>query len=519
MNRRSFHSTCAALAALGASVALTACGSGADGGTTTAAAGTGSTAASLTIARSADAVTLDPRLANENESIWTSQLLYSTLVVSAPDGKSVRPALASKYVSSADGLTWTFTLRPGVTFSDGAPVTAADVVFSLGLNRKATAPWSFSLAAVKSVKAKGDDTVVIGLKHPYAPLLANLALFANAVVPADFGGRSAKDFYAKPIGSGPYTLSRWDHGSTLKLTANPRWWGPKLSARTLTFTNVSNDNSRVLQLKGGQADVIETPPLSQLAAISASPGLRATAYPSTYSRFLAMNQKREPFGDIHVRKAIWHALDRAAITKAVLFGKGEVATSFFSEAMPFHAAHTPTLAFDLAAAKAELARSSVPNGFSTTMVVGAGDTTENALGQAIQAALAEIGIKVTLKPVDVTDEFANYLGKGNFDLGLNYYTSDIPDPDEIVSFMVSGGFLVGYENPRVTKLASAAAQELDESKRGDMYAEMQRIVAQDAVWIPLYYAPYAYGAGKEAAGFGISTLGSYLLPGTTPEAP
>jgi peptide/nickel transport system substrate-binding protein len=232
-----------------------------------------------------------------------------------------------------------------------------------------------------------------------------------------------------------------------------------------------------------------------------------------------MNQARKPFADIHVRKAIWYALDRAAITNAVLFGKGEVANSFFSKAMPFYAADTPSLPFDVAKAKAELAQSSTPNGFSTTMIVGAGDTTENALGQAIQASLGAIGIKVTLKPVDVTDEFANYLGKGNFDLGLNYYTSDIPDPDEIVSFMVSGGFLVDYQNPKVTALADGAARELDTTKRASMYAEMQRIVAEDAVWVPLYYAPYAYGADEDAAGFGVTTLGSYVLPGTTTTAP
>ena len=196
----------------------------------------------------------------DNESIWIFEQIFQTLYTVTPNGKGVQPMLATGYTVSADKKTYTFTLRSGVKFSTGQPMTSADVKFSIDQASAADKGWGYINTAVKSVAAPTPSTVVVTLKYPWAPLLADLSLFSNGIVPANYGGKTETQFYNAPVGTGPFKWEYWHKGSALKLVRNPNYWEKgKPYLNSVTWTDVPSDNTRQLQLKGGQAQIDEFP--------------------------------------------------------------------------------------------------------------------------------------------------------------------------------------------------------------------------------------------------------------------
>src|SRR5579871_5088907 len=233
----------------------------------------------LIIANQTDADSLDPSGNPVNEIIWADQSVYERLVQASPDAKSIVPDLAKSWDISKDGLTYVFHLRDA-KFSNGAPVTAADVVYSLKHAIANPNGWGFLLNSVKSMTATDPKTVTLQLKHVWAPLLADLAIYAMGIMPANLLQKEGNKFFDHPIGSGPFAYVSWQKGSTITLQRNPYWWGPKPYLDTVKLENVPNDNTRVLQLQGKQADIIETPPSNLLTQIAAMPNLVVNLFPS-----------------------------------------------------------------------------------------------------------------------------------------------------------------------------------------------------------------------------------------------
>src|SRR5664279_378132 len=158
----------------------------------------------LVIARQADSQTMDATNAFDNESIWVFEQLMEPLYAVTADGKGVKPWLATSYDLSKDKLTYTFHLRKGVLFHNGKEMTADDVKFSLDAARNPKAGWGYIDVAIKSVTAKDKYTVVVKTKYPWAPLISDIALFPNDIVPKNYGGETSKQFYTHPIGTGPF---------------------------------------------------------------------------------------------------------------------------------------------------------------------------------------------------------------------------------------------------------------------------------------------------------------------------
>jgi peptide/nickel transport system substrate-binding protein len=254
--------TAITLIAVSALAALTGCGgsSGSSSGTAAAASGGAVRGGDLTIARTADSQSMNNTTVFDNESIWIFEQIFQTLYTVTPNGKGVQPMLATGYTVSADKKTYTFTLRPGVKFSTGQPMTSADVKFSIDQASAAEKGWGYINTAIKSVAAPTPSTVVVTLKYPWAPLLADLSLFSNGIVPANYGGKSETAFYNAPVGTGPFKWDFWHKGSALKLVRNPNYWEKgKPYLNSVTWTDVPSDNTRELQLKGGQAQIDEFP--------------------------------------------------------------------------------------------------------------------------------------------------------------------------------------------------------------------------------------------------------------------
>ncbi len=259
----------------------------------------------LVIARTQDSQSMNNTTVFDNESIWVFEQIFEPLYTVSNDGKTTRPYLATGYTVSKDKKTYTFTLRKGVKFSTGQPMTSKDVVFSLNQARAAKAGWGYIDTAIKSVTGPTPDTVVINLKFPWAPLLADLSLFANDIIPDNYGGKTEAQFYQAPVGTGPFKWDYWHKGQALKLTKNTNYWQPgKPYLNSVTWTDVPSDNTRQLQLQGGQAQVDEFPAWSSVATLKSTPNVTMNLFNSTRTDYMIMNETKAPFNDVHVRRAI-----------------------------------------------------------------------------------------------------------------------------------------------------------------------------------------------------------------------
>jgi peptide/nickel transport system substrate-binding protein len=458
----------------------------------------------------------DVNQTSDNESIWTYDQIAQTLYINGANGKTLVPCLATSYSLSANKLQWTFQLRHGVKFSTGAPMTSSDVVFSIDQALNPNSVWSFIDSSIKSVKAKGPYSVVITTKHPWAPLLADLALFANAVVPNNFGGQTRAEFFQHPVGTGPFEMSQWVKGQYLKLVKNPYYWQPgKPYLDSVTYEAVSDASTRVLQLEGGKAQVIESAPFGLLSSIKAA-GYDLGLFPSTRIDYVTMNELQKPLSNVDVRRAISYAIDTKAIMHALTFGYGKAANSPLMPSVNFYAPDSAMLTFNMAKAKAELAKSPYPHGgFSIDFITGSGDPIQTGVAQIVQAELANLGIKVNIRlmdPSQVTEQEQSF----HFGMRETYWTMDIVDPDEWVSFGFDGeagsySNFTHYNNPQVNKLVTKAEETFSSSARAALYKQIDSLVASDAPMVWLGYSPYSYAYSPTVHGFFVCPEGNAHL--------
>jgi peptide/nickel transport system substrate-binding protein len=183
--------------------------------------------------------------------------------------------------------------------------------------------------------------------------------------------------------------------------------------------------------------------------------------------------------------------------------------------VPYYDQQSPGLQHDADKAKQEMAASSVPNGFSTTLKVGSGVVVENSIAQILQQELQPLGIKITLVPVDPSTEFTD-IQNFNYKMGFSYWTMDIADPDELVTFAVDPGggafsFYTNYSNADVTGWTHDAEKTFDTAKRQSLYSKIQAQAAQDAFMGFLYYSPYLYANTSKTHGLLVYPTGNYHL--------
>ena len=506
------------LAVAAAAAVVGGCGggssdSGGSGGSTSA--GTPQPGGDVVIARTQESLGMDNINVFDNESIWIFQQMFESLYTVSADGKSVKPWLATGYDLSDDKLTYTFHLREGVKFHNGQPMTSADVKFSIDKARDPKTGWGFIDVAIKSVEAPDPNTVVITTKYPWAPLVADIALFNNAILPKDYAGMSQKEFYANPIGTGPFKWDHWTHGKEIKLVKNPDYWQKgKPYLDSVTWTTVPTDATRELQLKGGQAQIDEFPPFSTIDTLKQTPGITMNLFPSTRTDYLPMNFKVKPFDDVHVRRAISYAIDRQAMIDSVLFGYAEPANSFMPPQVPYYDKASPGLQYDLDKAKQEMAQSSVPNGFSFELSVGSGDDTQTQIAQILQESLKQIGIDLKIRKVDPSVQFQQQQ-EYDYEMTFAYWTMDIADPDELVSFAVdnktAGSFFTDYNDPQQIEWTHQAQATFDTGQRQELYSQIQKKAAEDAFMVFLYYSPYRYATTDKVQGFQVYPTGNYHM--------
>lgn len=443
-------------------------------------------------------------------------LFYDQLIRPAPDGASLEPGLAERWEVSADGMTYTFHLRDAV-FHDGSPVTAADVAYCI--QRAATlegSPWSFILSAVQSTAAPDPKTAVVTLKSVWIPFLADLAMFSASIYPKAAHEAQGDALFQKPIGSGPFVFDRWDKGTEIVLKKNPNYWEPgKPYLDELVFKVLQDSNARMLQFQGGELDIVTGIPSNQLEALRSNPDYVVLQESVARIDIVSINTTRPPFDDPKLRQAMNYAIDKDAIITNILFGAGELATSF----LPKMAGRDPSAVgypFDLAKAQALVAESAGKDGFEAEIITTAGDATPLQICQLVAANLSEIGGNVTVAQIDGNSLLERLFSTFDFDMCKSYYTTDIIDPDELASFaaLSSGGAKAmgsGYKNDTLDALIGQAQIEADPAKRQDLYNQIQKIHLDDAPFIFLFYPTGSTATHKAIQNFHILPTGNYRL--------
>lgn len=474
----------------------------------------------LVFVRGRDIASLDPIPVGDTDTIYSLNHIFETLYIADVDGTPI-PHLATGFEVSDDQLSWTFTLREGVKFHDGTDLDSEDVKFSIeratpGLEPNPDgAAFGFINAAIESVEAPDPLTVVINTKFPWSPLLADVAGFINYIFPADFGGLSEEEFFANPVGTGPFMYDGWDKGIEFRVVKNPNYWQagqPYLDS--VTWRLVGDDNTRILQLQGGAAHINQEVPYASLEGLAAAEETEATVFPAETTQYLLLNVEQPPLDDVHVRRAIAFAVDRQAIVDAVLLGNGEVANSFMSPQIRFYDPDSPGIQLDLERAREELAQSSVPDGFDLEITTTSDYTFYLDIATILQAQLAEVGINVTLRPVEFTNLYST-ISTGDFQAAMEGWTSDIPDPDEQVSFMAdyvsAQSYSTNWNDEEVKAWVSQAQQEFDDAKRAELYANIQRKANEDVPWVNLFYQGLPYAWSSSVNDFQVYANGAYHL--------
>ncbi len=277
-----------------------------------------------------------------------------------------------------------------------------------------------------------------------------------------------------------------------------------------------DENTRLLQLKGGQAHINEFPGWAQVKQLQSTAGITMNLFPSTRTDYVLFNQKFKPLQDVHVRRALSYLIDRKALVKAILFGNGSPANSFMPPQVPYYDPKSPGIQYNLAKAKEELAKSSVPNGFTTTFEAIAGQQETQTIAQVMQAAAKPLGITINIIKKDSNAAQADWTAAKYPGLYNSYWTMDIADPDELVSFSLdpaqgAHSHQTYYNNPVATKLTRDAAREFDPKKRQVLYSKIQKIAADDAFMAFLYYSPFRYANRNEVKGFQVYPTGNYHM--------
>ncbi|GAA0924319.1 ABC transporter substrate-binding protein [Nonomuraea longicatena] len=425
-------------------------------------------------------------------------MIFDGLMARQPD-LSLRPALAEAApVTSADGKKVTFTLREGVAFHDGRPLTSKDVVYTYTsvLDPKTSSPISGDYAAVEKVSAPDARTVEFTLKYAYAPLVQRTTL---GIVPD--GGIDP----AKPVGTGPYTFTQWTPGDKIALAANEKYWGGAPAVKKLVVAFAPDDNVRSTRLAAGEFDATVLPPKAA-KRFEGQQGLTVHKQESADYRGIMFPSQPKVTGDPVIRRAFSLAVDRQAMVDSILAGAGKPA---FGPISPDTAWHNPEVAgngrADTAAAGKLLdeagwkpgadgvrAKDGVKAAF--TLMYPAGDSLRKELSLAAASDAKKAGIQVELAGLD-WDAIEPRMAKDALMMG--YGSPNDPDYINYDLFHSSragqGFFNPGhYRNPKVDQALVKGRESADEAVRKQAYAEFQKLIRDDEVWTYLVFLQHVY---------------------------
>ena len=480
------------------------------------------------IADQGDALSMDPHSLNESLQLSFTGNIYEPLV--AHDKKlGLVPGLATKW-TQVNPTTWRFELRRGVTFHDGTPFTADDVLFTFaraagdGSDMKS---YTSDIAQVRKVDA---DTVEIVTKNPFPILPDVISLVyimskkwceenrADKPVDKRKGIENAASFRAN--GTGPFRLKSRDPGVRTVLVRNLNYWDKvETNIDEVVFTPIGADATRVAALVSGEIDFMQPVPVQDVARLKQNPNLNIMQGPELRTIFLGMDQARNellfsnvkgknPFKDVRVRRAFFQAIDIEAIKTRIMRGAATPTALMIAPGIKgFPAELNKRLPHDPEASKKLLAEAGYPNGFELKMnCPNDRYVNDGEICQAVAGMLARVGVKVNLEAETKGTYFPKILSR-NTSFYLLGWTPATYDAHNVLNAIIGtpdpsgrGQFnLGGYSNARVDELTKLVQSETDQTKRNAMIAEAFKIHQDEVGHLPLHQQALAGGMRKNVS--------------------
>ena len=467
----------------------------------------------MQFARDLEPLTFDPVLLADNGSEWINYQIFEQLTAQPRPGQTgIQPGLAESWDISSNGLTYTFNLRRGVRFSNGSPMTAEDVVFSLSraANPKKDGD-AFLFSAIgqpltSSIVALNDHTVRVHLTDPLTPLLEFLNVYVASITPKSVYLANPTRFAQHPVGTGPFMLKEFQKGQFTHVVRNPYYWKkghPLLDG--VNFPYVPDDTSRVLKLESGEVDAIADVPYSLIEQLGKTPGITVKIEQTGGLDAIWLNNKRKPLNDVLVRRALNYATNKEAIVKAVLFGHADIANSMSVRVPPFWSSSVKPYPYDLAKAKQLIKASSVPHGFDLTLLIYPSTTVEQ-IGQIVEGAWSSIGVKTSLQSYDVGTVFTDFAGGSYQAAMIGPFTIDCTAPEELAELQFDDrdgthGFFTFYENAASTKLYERCISARTMKERIAANHLLQQQTMDEAPIVPIDFTPGRTGLRSNVMNF------------------
>lgn len=398
---------------------------------------------------------------------------------------AVQPQLAKGWRISPDGLVYTFDLQTGAVFHNGKAFDAATAKWTLDRARGEASvnPQKAFFAAIEATEAPDPATLVLRLREPAGNLLYWLGWPASVMVEPG----SAATNRSAPVGTGPFRFGEWRHGDRLSLNRNETYWNrnerPVLSSATFRF--LSDPQAAAAAIRAGDIDAMPEFGAPELYAEFGDDERLSRVVGVTELKVVAgMNERRPPFDDPRVRKALMMAIDRAALIEGVWAGYGKPIGSHYTPNDPGYVDLTNAIPYDPEGARSLLADAGYPDGFTTSMKTPQMPYATRT-AEVLQAFLAEIGVTLNIVPTEFPASWVDQvLGKHDFDMTVIAHA----EPMDIAIY-ARPDYYFGYNNAGFNDAIRAAERATDVARRLTLYGDAQRMLASDVPALYLFALP------------------------------
>jgi peptide/nickel transport system substrate-binding protein len=485
----------------------------------------------IVVGLQAEPVTLDAQQMSDYNSTRAGRNIFDALLHFKDESTEVEPALAESWTISDDGLIYTFKLRQGVKFHDGTDFNADAVVFSYERQIDPNHPFhdtgefayaDFTFGMVDKIEKVDDFTVRITLKEPFAPFLANMAMHSATIVSPAAVEKYGRDFSKNPVGTGPFKFTSWTPGVEIVLEKNADYWGGAPKVDKVIYRPIIDDQARMNELEAGGVDFIVNIPPDDLARLKADERFTTVEQAGMHTWYIVFNCQMPPFDNVKVRQAANYAVDRSAIVDGILQKSGTLATGPLPPVLWSYTKDVTSYEFNTEKARQLLSEAGYPNGLSVKFWVpssGSGMQQPVAMGQAIQADLKKAGIDATIE----TFEWGTYLDKTIVEDASTLpemfemsWIGDNGDPDNFLYILLSGdqypsnGFNLGHcQDTKVDEILRQARTTLDQAKRTELYIQAQKMLVDDAFWLPVDHETQIVIMKKNITGFKLHPTGDF----------
>jgi peptide/nickel transport system substrate-binding protein len=398
------------------------------------------------------------------------------------NGKLV-PWLADRWYTT-DSKNYTFFLKKGVRFHNGREMKAADVKFVLerAANPETKHPFQKRYEIIREIIVKDDYTVSIALKEVNANFLLEMARQGSVIYP-----REAVDtLKSAPMGTGPFTVADWVRGDRIVLAKNKDYHVKGLPhLDKVTFRFIPDPNSALAALKSGDIDVsaFGLGP-ENVVDLKKDPRFQVILGDTTNDVILAMNNSRKPYSDKRVRLAVTHAINKEEVLKGAMFGLGRILGSNVDPLNPYFVDMSKAEPYDPAKAKKLLAEAGYPNGFDAVLRVSPQYYYTVRTGEVLASQLAKVGIKVKIEQIEWGQWLSQVYKDANYDLTIIGHA----EPWDIGNY-ANPGYYFRWDNKDFQALYKESEQTVDDKKRREQFARLQKMMADEAPVVWLYMHP------------------------------